>query len=232
MKIEILPLMKGAQQARGIAVVIDVFRAFSLECYLYHQGVKEVIPVASLELARELKLQHPEVLIVGERQGMIQDGFDYGNSPYYTGQDDLTGKTIIHASSSGTRGLAAALASSAEMVITGSYVNASAIAKFIRQANPEIISLIPMGWAGEYITREDLFCAEYISSLLRNEPDPHPDYMIEIYETDGRRFFDSDNQLSMPIADFFLCLQRNIFDFVLKADPDKKEKVKLQKIDV
>jgi hypothetical protein len=36
----------------------------------------------------------------------------------------------------------------------------------------------------------------------------------------------------MPIADFFLCLQRNIFDFVLKADPDKKEKVKLQKIDV
>ena len=34
-KIKILHLIDGAKQAEGLTVIIDVFRAFSLECYLY-----------------------------------------------------------------------------------------------------------------------------------------------------------------------------------------------------
>ena len=33
-KIKILHLIDGAKQAEGLTVIIDVFRAFSLECYL------------------------------------------------------------------------------------------------------------------------------------------------------------------------------------------------------
>ncbi|SCP99363.1 2-phosphosulfolactate phosphatase [Anaerobium acetethylicum] len=33
-KIEILQLLDGARQAKGLTVIIDVFRAFSLECYI------------------------------------------------------------------------------------------------------------------------------------------------------------------------------------------------------
>ncbi|MCF7919529.1 MAG: 2-phosphosulfolactate phosphatase [Candidatus Cloacimonetes bacterium] len=232
MKIKILPLLEGAVRAEGIAVVIDVFRAFSLECYLYHLGVKEVIPVASLENALRLKRQHPDFLLFGEKMGLNQQGFDFGNSPFYAQQAELKGKSIIHSTSSGTRGLLTALASQAEIVITGSYVNAAAIARYILDQQPEKVTLIPMGWACEYVTQEDQFCAEYIISLLKSEPDPHPDYMIELYETDGKRFFNPENQQSMPIADFFLCLQRNIFDFILKAEQDKTGIVKLQKIDI
>ena len=35
MEIRILRLLEGAKQAEGLAVIIDVFRAFSLEAYLY-----------------------------------------------------------------------------------------------------------------------------------------------------------------------------------------------------
>ena len=35
MKINILHLIEGAKKAEGLTVIIDVFRAFSLECYLY-----------------------------------------------------------------------------------------------------------------------------------------------------------------------------------------------------
>lgn len=218
MKIEILSLLEGARSAEGLAVVIDVFRAFSLECYMFEQGVRTVIPVDSLDKARKIKEEHPDYVLFGERQGLIQPGFEFGNSPYYIEGKDLCDKTAVHASSSGTKGLYAAINSRAETVITGSYVNAAAIARYIKRKNPLKVSLIPMGWAGEYMTREDMFCAEYIVSLLEGKPDPHPDYLFELFETDGKRFFNKDNQKSMPIADFYLCLRKNIFDFVLIAN--------------
>ena len=48
-KIKILHLIDGAKQAEGLTVIIDVFRAFSLECYLYNMGVKEIRPVGTIE---------------------------------------------------------------------------------------------------------------------------------------------------------------------------------------
>ena len=44
MNIRILQLIEGARQARGLTVVIDVFRAYSLEAYLLHRGAEKIIP--------------------------------------------------------------------------------------------------------------------------------------------------------------------------------------------
>ena len=48
MEIRILELIEGAKQAKGLTVIIDVLRAFSLECYLYHYGAETVRPVGSV----------------------------------------------------------------------------------------------------------------------------------------------------------------------------------------
>ena len=55
MKIEMLQLMEGARQARGLTVVIDVFRAFTVACYLSDQRAKEIISVGNIEIAYKLK---------------------------------------------------------------------------------------------------------------------------------------------------------------------------------
>ena len=47
MDIRILELIEGAKLAEGLTVVIDVFRAFSLECYLFARGAKEFCPWAT-----------------------------------------------------------------------------------------------------------------------------------------------------------------------------------------
>ena len=70
MNIEIFHLLEGADQAQGLAVVIDVFRAFSLECYLFSRGVQKIYAVGREETAWELKRKHPEFLMAGERGGM------------------------------------------------------------------------------------------------------------------------------------------------------------------
>ena len=57
MEIRILQLIEGARAARGLTVIIDVFRAFSLEAYLFQRGVKTIFPVGSIETAYALKEQ-------------------------------------------------------------------------------------------------------------------------------------------------------------------------------
>ena len=36
MNVSIFELIEGSRQAEGLTVIIDVFRAFSLECYIMH----------------------------------------------------------------------------------------------------------------------------------------------------------------------------------------------------
>lgn len=62
MEIRILELIEGAKKAEGLTVIIDVFRAFSLECYLYARGASAVFPAGSVEEARHMKQVHPEYL--------------------------------------------------------------------------------------------------------------------------------------------------------------------------
>lgn len=47
MEIRILELIEGAKKAEGLTVIIDVFRAFSLECYLYARGASAVFPAGA-----------------------------------------------------------------------------------------------------------------------------------------------------------------------------------------
>ena len=47
-KINTYHLIEGAKKATGLTVIMDVFRAFSLECYLYNMGVSLIRPVGTL----------------------------------------------------------------------------------------------------------------------------------------------------------------------------------------
>ena len=126
MKIELLQGIEGARQARGLAVIIDVFRAFSLECYLFASGAQRVLAVGQEETARRLKRENPGYVLIGERGGAKIPGFEYGNSPYQLREAELSGRTAIHTTSAGTQGLAGA--GEAEELVTASLVNARAVA--------------------------------------------------------------------------------------------------------
>ncbi len=81
---------------------------------------------------------------------------------------NLQGKTIVHTTSSGTQGIANA--KNADEIITGSFVNAGAIVRYIQKVKPEKVSLVCMGYACEYPTDEDTLCAEYIKNELEGIP--------------------------------------------------------------
>ena len=108
MEIQILQLIEGARAAQGLTVIIDVFRAFSVACYAFDAGVARIFPVGSVDEARALKRENPTWLLAGERGGARLEGFDFGNSPSEIEGVDLRGRTLIQATSAGTRGLVSA----------------------------------------------------------------------------------------------------------------------------
>ena len=62
MDIQILHMIEGAKAARGIAVVIDVFRAMTVEAYLAKNGARRIFPVADQQFAYDYRDAHPGTL--------------------------------------------------------------------------------------------------------------------------------------------------------------------------
>ena len=215
MDIRILQLIKGAREAKGLTVVIDVFRAFSLACYAFDLGVEKIIPVGDLEIAYELKKKNPDFILIGERNEKIMPGFNFGNSPTHILHQDFTGKTIIHTTSAGTQGIINAVNSTE--ILTGSFVNAKSIVNYIKLNNPDIVSLVCMGYSAKCPTDEDTYCAEYIRNELEGKNTDFEGMVKRLKIGSGSRFFEHDKQNYSPETDFRLCTDLNRFDFVIKS---------------
>ena len=231
MEIRILELIEGAKKAEGLTVIIDVFRAFSLECYLYARGASAVLPAGSVEEARHMKQVHPEYLLIGERWGRRCEGFDYGNSPSQTRDADLSGKKIVHTTSAGTQGIVNA--SGATEILTGSLVNAAAIARYIKASDAEEVSLVAMGWEGKEEAPEDVLCARYIKSLLEGTSMDMEKELSMLRETpSGAKFFKHETQDVFPEGDYWMCTDVDRFDFVLKVSQLEKDIFEVKRIDI
>ena len=229
MEIRILQLVEGARQAKGLTIVIDVFRAFSTACYVFGNGAREILCTGEVETAFRLKKENPERILMGERGERKVEGFDFGNSPSQLEGINLDGKTFVQTTSAGTQGMVNARA--ADEILAGSFVNADAIAAYIRSASPDTVSLVCMGYAARYPVEEDTLCAEYIKQkILGQEPD-YDAMANEIRRTSGTRFFLAANQDFAPSTDFYMCLDLNRFDFVLRATPIEEGVLSLKKAD-
>ena len=212
-------LIEGAKQAEGLVVVIDVFRAFSLECWLYAMGAREIRPVGAVEEALAWREKDPGCVLIGERHGRKLDGFDFGNSPSTVDPEAVKGKRIIHTTSAGTQGVTNAV--QAEEILTCSFLNARAVANYIRRKNPEKATFVCMGKEGLAPAEEDELCALYTASLLTGVGMPDIDERLQALRTGGgRHFFDPALRDVFPEEDFRMCIDKNRFDFVIRIEKD------------
>lgn len=229
MKVEIMEFVEGARNARGVAVIIDVFRAFSSACYAFDAGAVRIIATAEVSEAFLLKKKYKNSVLVGERDEKKIEGFDFGNSPTEIIKADLSGKTVIQTTTAGTQGLINAV--NADTILTGSLVNAGAIVKYLKSVTPDKVSLVAMGYRATFSAEEDLLCAEMIATELNNIKFIPENRILNLQNSSGKRFFNPVNIDFSPPSDFFLCTMVNKFDFVLKATRRFDGNIDLMKID-
>ena len=226
MNIKILQLIDGAEAAIGTTVIIDVFRAFSLEAYMFAAGTENIYPVGQVEEAYKMKDEHPEWILAGERHGAILPNFDTGNAPSALSKLNLAKKTVIHTTSAGTQGVANA--TNASEILGASLTNARATAEYIRKTCPNDVSLVCMGLEAKEPTQEDTLCARYIKAILEGKEN-EIDMMREIETlktTSGAKFFDEKQQQIFPQEDFFMCVDVDKFNFVMRYDSVERKMYK------
>jgi len=227
MVVNIVECIDGARRARGVAVVIDVFRAFSVACHAVENGAGEYYATADVEMARRLAAERGGILM-GERDCIMIEGFDYGNSPTEIEAVDFAGRTLVHTTSAGTQGLLAC--SGADEVITGAFVNARAVVEYLRAANPELVTLVAMGTAGTMRAQEDMMCAIYLKNALEGYPNSFETIKTFLAQVDSAQKFFDPGKTYAPERDFELCLTLDRFDFVLKATPGQDGVVRLERV--
>lgn len=229
MEISILHMIPGARAARGIAVIIDVFRAFTVEAYIVNRGAERLLAVGDEKIAYDYKRRDGSCVLIGERGGVKLPGFDYGNSPSEIEKVDFTGKTVIHTTSAGTQGIANAV--NADEVLTGSFVNARATAEYIKAKDPACVSLVCMGLSAKRETEEDNLCAEYLKALLSGESPDIGEKLSALKYTSGAKFFDPAQSAVFPEKDFYLCTETDKFNFVLRAEKGERGSNYIKKAD-
>lgn len=109
-------------------------------------------------------------------------------------------------------------AKKADEIITGSFVNISAAAEYIKTKDPEIVTLVAMGNNGITEAEEDLLYADTLKKLLTDQEILSQSVIRDtLIETAGSRFFDEKTQKEMPKEDFYYSLILDKFDFIIKA---------------
>lgn len=226
-------LLEGAQTARGVAVIIDVFRAFTCAPLLFSFGIQKSILVSTPQEAFVLKEKNRELVLIGEVGGIPIDGFDLGNSPseiLKKGTAFFDGKTVVQRTSSGVQGVLTAL-DVADEVLPASYALAKSTARYILSKQPPRVSLVSMGVALKDIAPEDEWCGRYIAHLLGVNDYNHNEALKEIlYNQTTQKFFDPAKP-HFPPEDPIMCLQLDSHDFALRATRDDG-KVVVDKIGV
>jgi 2-phosphosulfolactate phosphatase len=218
MEIRKLSLKQGAEQAEGVSVVIDVFRAFSCEPLMFHLGAAEILLEADVEKCLALQ-RATNGILVGEKDELPIPGFHLTNSPYLIlqkGKAFFQKRTVIHRTTSGVTGALIALERSSE-VLLGSFMTARAIAGYLKRLDPPLVSIVAMGIRSQSKAPEDEACAGYIESLLTGKPfDMAQSLGVILAHETAQKFLRGDKPY-LPKEDVAISLQRDLFDFVLRA---------------
>ncbi len=145
----------------SIVVVVDILRATSAICSAFMNGVEEIIPVGNSEEAREYKKKG--FLVAAERDGLVLDFADFGNSPFNFTNEKVGGKCIVYSTTNGTKAIDLAKGS-AEIVI-GSYLNLSALSKWLVNQNKSVV-IFCSGWKDRFSLEDTVFAGALVEKLL------------------------------------------------------------------
>jgi 2-phosphosulfolactate phosphatase len=148
----------------AIVVVTDILRASSAIVTAFMNGVDRILPVGTLEEA--LALKEKGYKVAAERDGIVRDFADFGNSPYNFTAEQIGGRQVVYSTTNGTNAIH--LASSGSQVLIGAYLNISALAEHIRHSGRDLLVLCA-GWKNRFNLEDTLFAGALAQVVLEEE---------------------------------------------------------------
>jgi 2-phosphosulfolactate phosphatase len=156
----------SATDLSGVTVVvIDVLRATSSMITGLSAGALEIFPVSSVQEARKRKLQEPDLLLAGERDGLPPYGFDLGNSPEEF--EKTSGRKVVMTTTNGT--IAIQSMRDASELLIGALLNVDALADHLFRKQPKSLLLVCAGTQEEFALEDAVAAGALIARLVEDD---------------------------------------------------------------
>jgi 2-phosphosulfolactate phosphatase len=172
--------------SNSIVVIIDILRATSTIATALYNGAKSVIPVDSVSRCIEIGKQIHGIT-AGERDGKVAEGLIHGNSPFEYPREFIEKKTLVLTTTNGTRLLQMALDKSAHEIITGAFVNLSAVCDHLVKMKQNVI-LGCAAWKDRVNMEDTLFAGAVISRTGKHfSVNCDSSHLAEMLYNEGRK---------------------------------------------
>jgi 2-phosphosulfolactate phosphatase len=145
----------------NIVVIVDILRATSSVCAAFQNGVHSIIPVATIEEAREMK--NSGYLVASERDGYVLDFADFGNSPFNFTPEIVAGREIVYSTTNGTRCIH--MAAHSKVVVIGSFLNISSLSDWLIKQNNSVL-IFCASWKDRFSLEDTVFAGALAEKLL------------------------------------------------------------------
>ncbi|MEI6100946.1 MAG: 2-phosphosulfolactate phosphatase [Eubacteriales bacterium] len=156
---------KSGELTDKTAVVVDVLRASSTIITAIQHECDRIIPAASpMEAAKIKKASEGEVLLGGEMESKIIQGFDKGNSPLEYMDQSVLDKTIIFSTADGS--ITIKKCDEAAEVLIGAMLNAAAVAKRVIDIGRDTY-LVCAGTQGKFSTDDVLAAGCILDRIMQ-----------------------------------------------------------------
>ncbi len=151
------------ENPKANVVVVDILRATSSICTAFKNGAEKIIPVSTIEESKKYKEQG--YIVAAERDGIVVDFADFGNSPHNFTEDRIKGKTIVYSTTNGTNTIK--LASKSNQIIIGAFNNISAVCRHLINQKRDVLILCA-GWKKKFNLEDTLFAGALTECLISN----------------------------------------------------------------
>ena len=197
----------GARQARGIVVVIDVLRSFTVSAYALAGGARECRLVKTIAEARALAVEAPGAVISAEEEALPVEGIPISNSTTQIRQLDLKDRLLIQRSTAGTQ-VAAAVRS--DDIFAASLVVARATVQACLLRKPEVLTFVA---SADH--PEDHACARYMEAIATARRADLDRLLEPLRRSERYQRLRSGAWPGFPPTDLDLSLQADVFDFAM-----------------
>jgi 2-phosphosulfolactate phosphatase len=102
-------------------------------------------------------------MVAAERDGIVRDFADFGNSPYNFTEDKVKGKVIVYSTTNGTNTIN--IASKSHLVLIGAYLNISALSDFLISQQRDVVILCA-GWKDRFNLEDSVFAGALAEKLI------------------------------------------------------------------
>ena len=204
-----------------ISIIIDVLRASSVIVTALSNNTPYIIPALSVEEAFAHKKVFADALLAGERNALIIEGFDLGNSPRIL-EENKPIEPLILTTTNGTKAIAKS--KNSREIIIATFLNVDVVAKLIDTGSYSDIHIACAGTNGKFSMDDYLMAGAIISRLdqANYEIDDAGLAACKLYETaknDLHKILSSTFHYKVLQnkgfqADLDFCLRENIYPII------------------